>query len=139
VVTKYSTIKAFATAKLLETDYVDCWGRNVGLDYDTILKQIKEEFPKARTSMRALRLILYSIDGNVRLPVRRRSRRILAKEYARALLLQRDSNGSGVTFLKISNAVKRKFPDVPKLSVHRLTFIALHMSRAKFKVPANRV
>ena len=67
-----------------------------------------------RTSLGSLRKIAYALNGSEqRMPVRRRSEKILARDYARALLLQRDAAGMGLSLRAISRAVKKKFPSYP--------------------------
>lgn len=128
---KYKTIRQCAEALLVEADYVDVNGRKVGLDYITILARIKRAFPNSRTSIRALRFILYSLPDGTRLPVRRRSRKILAREYARALLIRYDEHtGDGLSFEAISKLVKRKFRDVPRITPRRLSYM-----EAAFNLP----
>lgn len=132
---KYKTIKAFSQALLLKVDFVDCYGRNIGLGYADILSRIKTEFPKSRTTMGALRYVLYSIDRQTRLPARHRSRKILAREFARSLLMQRDARGMGLPLKNISNRTKRKFADVPRISVRTLNNFANALDREGLKVP----
>lgn len=128
------TIKAFAHDLITRTDFVDCYGRNVGLDYATILVMIRAEFPRARTTMRALRRILDNIDRNsIRLPVRRRSRKILAEEYTKALLL-----GPTETHRGILKKVCVKFGDAPSevRNLHHIRYIERQLVKGGFKVPA---
>jgi hypothetical protein len=131
----YKTIKAFSQSLLLKVDFVDCYGRNVGLSYAEILARIKEEFPKARTTKGALRYVLYSIDRETRLPSRHRSRKILAREFARSLLIYKDAQGMGLPLRIISNRTKRRFPDVPRISVRMLTNLGNALDREGLIVP----
>lgn len=137
----FKTIRAYAIHLIYTVDFVDCRGRNIGYDYQAILTKIKQAFPESRTSMGALRRILDSLDGSQRLPARRRSRKILATEYARSLLLQVDSTGRGLTFQTISRKVRGKFRglDPGVCSVHATSLLAYWMERrGEFKMPASR-
>lgn len=131
----YKTIKALSQALLLKVDFVDCYGRNVGLGYAEILARIKKEFPSARTTMGALRYVLYSIDPQTRLPARHRSRKILAREFARSLLMQRDARGMGLPLRIISDRTKRKFSDAPRISTRALKNFSHALTREGMKVP----
>lgn len=119
----FKTIRSYAEHLLTKTDFVDCHGRRVGLDYPTIIALIKRKFPSSRTSTPSLRQNVYMLDPSTRLPVRRKSRRLLAREYARTLLMQRDSNGKGLPLEKVSWKIKGKFRDVPKISATRLALM----------------
>lgn len=133
--TKFKHISDYAKHLLTKTDFVDCYGRNVGLDYQTILELIKEEFPKARTTKRALRHILYyCLDRSVRMPARYRSRKILAREYAKARLLRRNERGLGRRIDKIKEDVRQKFPEV-EMPEERLRSMAASLKRSGFPLP----
>jgi len=129
------TIKTFAHELLVRVDFVDCYGRPIGLDYDTILASIRREFPKSRTTKNALRYIYNNLDRNsIRLPARHRSRKILAREYIKALILHPDA----LTFIRIYHRVRRKFRDTPPevRSLRRIEGLAISMERQGFKVMA---
>lgn len=138
-VKRYKTIKDYAEHLLLLTDFTDCYGRRVGLHYDVILARIKRMFPSSRTSMRALRYILhYQIDRAARLPARHRSRKILAREYAKAMLLQRDSHGVGVSLKTIQMSAIRKFPHTPIISLRTLQSWSDRLPREGISLPERR-
>lgn len=127
------TIKAFAIEQITRTLFVDCYGRNVGLDYQTILAEIRREFPKARTTMRALRRILDDMDrSTIRLPVRRRSRKIMAEEYIRSLLLK------PVSYTYIRDKLYLTFGDTPAevRNPYHIRQLERQLMRDGFKVPA---
>lgn len=129
----YATITEEAEALLTEVSYVDLWGREVGLTYTAILARLHADFPKARTSLGSLRKIAYALNGSKqRMPVRRRSAKILARDYARALLVQEDQ-GVGLPFGRISRRVRQKFPMHP-ISARQLKSIAVYIP-PKFKLP----
>jgi hypothetical protein len=104
---EHGTIKDFAREYFLRVNFVDIYGRNVGYDYDFILAAIKEQFPKARTSKRWLRMMAYELTGTVRMPMRRRSRRALAESFAMSLLTKPTRLSLG----GIRVDVKHRFPD----------------------------
>lgn len=133
---RYKTIKEYAEHLLTKTDFVDCYGRNIGLDYDTIIAKIKAEFPRAKTTKRALRFVLYTIDRTVRMPARYRSHKVLSVEYARSLLLV-TKHGVGLSFNAIDHRVHRKFPGF-FVSHSRLQKLATAMKRKGMKVPETR-
>lgn len=136
---RFKTIKDYAVFLLVKTDFVDCYGRNIGHDYDTILAKIRREFPQARTTKRALRYVLYGIDQKVRLPARHRSRKILARVYARALLLEVDgSSGLGLSFDTIRKRTRAKFRGAPDLTVRTLKSFVETLIKDKIKVPEKR-
>jgi hypothetical protein len=128
-------ITDYAKQLLLKTDFVDCYGRNIGLDYETILELIRARFPNARTTKRSLRFILYQIDKSARLPARRRSRKILRKEFIRALLL----DPAGISHASIRSRARRKFPDVPGAITSAI--LAAHeraLTKERFELPERR-
>lgn len=85
----YKTIKQCAQDLLLRINYVDIDGRNVGFDYRYILDEIKVHFPTSRTSRKELQKIAYAMNADgLRLPARKRSRAIMAREYAQALAVK---------------------------------------------------
>lgn len=128
---KKQTIKEFAHEYFVRVNYIDIFGRNVGYDYEYILSEIKKQFPKARTSKRWLRMMQYELNGTVRMPMRRRSRRALAEGYAEVLLLRR--SGKHV-YAHVTNEVKKKFPD-QHLSATELRRLEGHLRFLKFAVP----
>jgi hypothetical protein len=137
----YSTIKEAASDLLMEVSYTDIHGRKVGLTYSVILKRLHEIFPNGspnwpgyRTSLGSLRKIAYAMNGSEqRMPVRRRSEKILARDYARALLIQRDDAGMGLSLRAISRAVKKKFPSYP-IVPRQLKSLAVYM-KYQFLLP----
>jgi len=136
---RFKTIRAFSQHLLLKVDFVDCYGRNIGLGYAAILERIKAEFPKARATMGALRYELYFMrrgTNDVRLPARCRTRlgsdKILSREFARSLLMQRDEFGVGLPLRIISDRTQRKFSRVP---IRTLSRLANAMVREGLKVP----
>ena len=139
----YKTIKETAEALLMQVSYVDVYGRKVGLTYRAILKKLHEGFPNGspnwpayRTSLRSLQMVAYALNGSqCQMPVRRRSSKVLARDYARALLLIADEVGLGYSFKQIARMVKRKFPEYSMLSAEQLTGLSLYLSRQKFNLP----
>lgn len=125
-----NTIKEFAHAFFVRVNYIDIYGRNVGYDYNYILTKLKEKFPGAKTSRRWLQMMAYELNGSVRFPVRRRSRTILARDYAKTLLLKPE----GLPYGCIVDRVYRKFPEhVPGLV--ELGKMEMQLRRQKFPVP----
>lgn len=135
---RFKTIKEYAVFLLVKTDFVDCYGRNIGFDYETILAKIKREFPHARTTKRALRYVLYGIDRKVRLPARHRSRKILAREFARALLLEINESGVGHSFETIRLRTRAKFRSAPTISIRTLKSFTDTLAKEKIKLPEKR-
>lgn len=129
---KPKTIKDYAQRLLLEADFVDAYGRNVGFDYETILRMIKAEFPEARTTKQALRYVLYTIDPKLRLPARHRSRRVLGREYARSLLLKKWS------YQKIQAETHKKFSDAPYITTATLRSFEEALRRERITVPKRK-
>ncbi len=138
----YKTVKEAAEALLLQVSYVDIYGRKVGLTYKAILKKLHESFPngspnwpKYRTSLRSLQMVAYALNGSdKKMPVRRRSSKVLARDFARVLLLKTDENGKGLSYVSIARQVKRKFPEYDYLSAEQLGGLALYLSK-QFKLP----
>ena len=139
----YKTIKEAAQDLLMEVSYVDVYGRNVGLTYDAILKRLHDNFPAGsknwpglRTSLRSLQMIAYALNGSrCKMPVRRRSPKVLARDYARALLMQTyDFGTTGYSFKQIARMVKRKFPEYGTLSHEQMVGLSRHLSK-HFKLP----
>jgi len=127
------TIKRFAHEYFVKVSFVDIYGRNIGYDYSTILAEIKKHFPHANTSRRWLQDMAYVLNRSERLPVRRRSRRALAQEYALSMLL-RQRNGAGLKYASIGAACRSKFPD-QRTSVASLRKLEGHLRRLEFTVP----
>lgn len=139
---KHKTVKAAAEALLLQVSYVDIYGRNVGLTYKTILKKLHEGFPNGspnwpgfRTSLRSLQMVAYALNGSDRkMPVRRRSLKVLARDFARTLLLKTDDTGTGLSYVSIARRTKSKFPEYPYLSAEQLAGLELYLAK-QFKLP----
>ena len=123
----------------MQVSYVDVYGRRVGLTYRAILKKLHESFPEGsknwpayRTSLRSLQMVAYALNGSrCQMPVRRRSSKVLARDYARALLVDL----MGYSFKQIARMVKRKFPEYGMLSAEQLTGLSLYLSKQKFNLP----
>jgi hypothetical protein len=132
----YKTAKQYAQDLLTQINYVDVFGRNVGLDYQHILICLKKEFPKSNTSIKELQKTAYGMNAQgTRLPARRRSRRILARDFARSLLIQADADDVGLSYLSIRSRVRVRFPEQKLLSLSQMRG---HLSRAGIKLPASR-
>lgn len=139
----YKTIKEAAEDLLMEVSYVDVYGRRVGLTYKAILKKLHENFPNGspnwpgfRTSLRSLQMIAYALNSSQRqMPVRRRSPKVLARDYARSLLNEQRIGGEGYSYKQIARMVKRKFPEYGTLSTEQLSGLALYLATKKFKLP----
>lgn len=126
---RYKTIKEYAQLLLVKVDFVDAYGRNIGYDYERILEKIKLEFPRARTTKRALRHILYyGLDRSVRLPARLRSRKVLAREYAK-MLLTKSEDGVGFSHKNIQDRAYSKFKAVATLAAIRRAEVSLRNQR----------
>ena len=65
---------------------------------------------------------------------RRGTQRSVARDYARALLLNVDENGKGLRYSSIARKVKHKFPEYTYLSAEQLAGLALYLSK-QFKLP----
>lgn len=126
---KRLTIKKFAHDYFMRISFIDIYGRKVGYDYNFILQEIKTNFPGARTSRRWLQDMAYVLNRSERLPVRRRSRRALAEDYAMALLLRPSQYGS------IRDAVKKKFPE-HGTSTHSLQSLEVRLRNRGFVIPS---
>lgn len=114
--TKTATITAYAKELLLQVHFVDRHGHKIGYDFHKIIASIKRRFPKCGMSIASLRYIKCKMPGP--LPkhprVRNGSRLRAAHEYTRALLMQRDANGNGLTFTMIRSRVSVSFPEVKR-------------------------
>lgn len=132
---KYKTVKQYAQELLLRVNYVDASGRNVGFDYLHILALLKKEFPNSNTTIKELQKIAYSMNSTIRMPVRRRSRRILARDFARSLLIAKDDTGQGLSYQTISRRVKARFAGTPAMTVCQVRSTAGHLSRAGIALP----
>lgn len=134
----YNTIKEAAEDLLMQVSYVDVYGRNVGLTYRAILKRLHDNFPAGsknwpglKTSLRSLQMIAYALNGSrCKMPVRRRSSKVLARDYARVLLV----DTAGYSFKQIARKVKVKFPEYDTLSHEQMTGLSQHLSK-HFKLP----
>jgi hypothetical protein len=134
----HKTIKEAAEYLLMQENYVDVYGRRVGLTYAAILKKLHADFPEGsknwpgvKTSLRSLQMVAYALNGSQQqMPVRRRSTKVLARDYARALLLQPE----GHSHKTISRMVRRKFPDYPSLTAGQIVGLAQHLAK-QFKIP----
>lgn len=127
----YNTIKDAAEDLLMQVSYADVYGRRVGLTYNAILIELHKLFPKSRTSLRSLRMIKCNLNRtNHLLPARRRSSKVLARDYARALLVANE----GYSFKQVARMVKRKFPEYDSLSTGQMIGLSLHLSK-HFKLP----
>jgi hypothetical protein len=139
----YRTIKEAQEDLLMQVSYVDVYGRRVGLTYKTILRKLHEIFPKGsknwpgyRTSLRSLQMVAYALNGSeLQMPVRRRSPKVLARDYARSLLV----DPAGHSFRIIAKKVKTKFPEYGRLTAEQLTGLSLHLTKQKFKLPPRPV
>lgn len=128
---RQGTIKQLAEDLLVRESYVDVNGRSVGLDYLYILSAIRENFPTSRTSLKELQKIAYSLNSTTRMPVRRRSRKILACDYAMTLLLR------GLTHKGVGKAVRKKFSE-QHVSAGDLRRLEARLRYLKFAVPERR-
>lgn len=127
----FNTIKDAAEALLLQESYTDVYGRKVGLTYKAILTKLHKDFPRGRTSLKSLREIAYSLNASkCRMPVRRRSPKVLARDYARALLIAPE----GYSMRTISKKVLAKFPEHPYIAARQLASLAIYLSH-RFKLP----
>lgn len=129
--TKAATIKKFAREFFTRVNFIDVYGRNVGYDYEHILAELRKEFPKAKTSKRWLRMMAYELNGVVRMPMRRRSRRALAESYAEVLLLRRSGDK---VYSNVTVEVKKKFPE-QHFSAADLRRLDSSLRYRKFPVP----
>lgn len=128
----YLTVTKAAEGHLGECSYIDVYGRPVGLTYKIILARLRKEFPEARTSLGSLRKIAYALNASKqRMPVRRRSPKILARDYARALLL----NPRGIPYQTISKMVLGKFSEYPYIQTRQLLSLSNHLAHNGFAVP----
>lgn len=126
-------VRARVEQLLAAVSFVDIHGRNVGYDYKAITQTIKKEFPTSRVSVKALKdWYAYNMQGQgKRLPVRRKSRKVLARDYTRILLLQNE-DALGLSLRVIKRRVKTKFPEVPSLS---LGHVEAYLIRRGYSVP----
>lgn len=125
------TIKQFAHEYFTRVNFVNVYGRNVGFDYDFILEEIHRTFPAARTSKTWLRLMAYEIAGTVRMPMRRRTRRGLAEDFAMSLLVRRAGKHAHHDVVKLTH---KKFPD-QKLTNRDMRRLDVRLRSLKFTVP----
>lgn len=129
---KYKTVKQYAEALLLRVVYVDVYSHNVGLDYERILQFLKMRFPSSGTTRKELQKTAYNLNSITPLPARRRSRRILARDYMRALLLHRREDGTGQPYHEILGSVKRVYPEVKPFSIKQ---VERYLTLTGFSVP----
>lgn len=128
-------IKPYVEELLTTILFVDVdTGRGVGYDYASVVALVKKRFPKSRVSVRNLwGWYAYNMQSvGKRLPVRRRSRRILARDYTRALLMAKDSNGVGKPFASVTREVNKVFPEV---LLHSTSTEAKFMEKIGYKLP----
>ncbi len=105
-------IGEYARSLLLATNYVDIYGRKVGLDYATILDRIKLRFPQTRISLKWLQKMGYEMNASgTPLPARRRSRSILARDFVRAQISSNQPLTSGRLYT-ILRSLRARFPGV---------------------------
>lgn len=124
------TIREYAEKLLTEVSFVDLDGRKIGYDYATVAAMVTDRFPKSRVSASLLRTwyaYAMRVEGQ-RMPVRCRSRRLLARNYTRVLLMQTDKGGIGLSFNTIQRRVAKRFPDV---EVRSKTSLSATISRLK--------
>lgn len=127
------TIREYARELLLRVSFVDVFGRNVGYDYQYILSLIKKAFPRSNTTPRLLWWEAAELRSEgIRIPARRTSRRVAARDYTRALLMVSESTGYGLSNSAIRNKVRARFPEVRALS---LIQVRSYMVRAGLKPP----
>ena len=126
-----TTIKSFANEYFTRVSFVDIHGRKIGYDYDHILDEIKIKFPNARTSRHWLRKMAYTLNREMRLPVRRRSRAALAEEYAMSLL--RRLSGRHV-YKNVGSLVQEKFPG-HRPNPTKLRSLDARLRNRGFKIP----
>jgi len=126
-------VKARTEELLAAVSFVDIHGRKIGYDYGTIMEMIKAEFPNSRISSRVLRTKnAYDMQcAGIQLPVRRRSRKVLAREYTHALLLQNEGM-LGLSLRTIRTRIRKKFPGIPVLS---LGHVEAYLIRRGYQVP----
>jgi len=101
------TIKDFARDYFVKVSFTDISGRNIGYDYTFIFEKIKAQFPASRTSRDWVRKMASELNQHEKLPVRGRLNKPSRNSYAMSLLV---SSPETDTYLKIKNAVRRKFP-----------------------------
>lgn len=129
-------IKEYATELLLSVSFIDIYGRKVGIDYATILAHIRTKFPSSTTSpshttLKELQKIAYALNATgVPLPARRRSRKILVRDFIRSQLV------AGKSYQAIRAAARRRFPGVPLPA--SLDMVRAHLVRARLLPPKQR-
>jgi hypothetical protein len=117
------TIKAYANELLTKVSFTDIYGRHVGFDYLYILSLIKSKFPNSGITIRVLRWAAYELnrDDTVRVPARRHSRRLLARDFTRALLMETDPETNlGLSNRAIGDRVRSKFPEIRPLTLSKM-------------------
>lgn len=129
------SIRKSAHEMLVQVNYVDIYGRNIGYSYAEILAKIKEQFPDAKTSHDSLRKMVYELDSAVRVPARKRPRQA-SEGYAEVLLLRISRNSElGSQYGTISHSIRKKFPDQVFFSA-RLKKLERSLIRRGFKIPS---
>jgi hypothetical protein len=88
-------------------NFTDIYGRKIGYDYTFILEKIKAQFPASRTSRDWVRKMASELNQREKMPVRGRLNKISRNAYAMSLLVSKPAD---VTYLRVRNAVCRKFP-----------------------------
>ena len=141
----FKTIREAAEDLLMRVSYVDVYGRRVGLTYKAIIAQLHILFPSGRTSLRSLRMIKCNLNrSQLLLPARRRSSKVLARDFARALLIALDKDNvltamddkpRGYSLKRIAHAVRRKFPEYSMMSAEQLSGLSIYLSKQKFNLP----
>ncbi len=125
------TIKQFARDHFVKVNFIDIYGRSVGLDYNFILASIKARYPNARTSRRWLQDMAYLLQRTEKMPDRRRLNKNLVDAYTMTVLRVEP----GISFSAARKRVRRKFPDhVPNYEALRR--LERKLRRLGFTVPA---
>lgn len=128
-------VREYAEELLEATFFVDISGRRVGYDYVTISKMIRERFPGSRASVRVLRdwyAPALQRKPGVRMPLRRRSRAIMASEFTRSLLLRALDDGRGLAYSTIRWHFYTRFPGIKLLGLRR---VEAHLRKQGYVIP----
>lgn len=131
------SVRARVEQLLTAVSFVDIYGRPIGYDYAAIVKMIKRDFPHSRISVKVLKdWYTYRMQGEgKRLPVRRKSRKVLVRDYTRTLLLQ-NKDDLGLSLRSIKDRVRKKFPGVTPLSLgHVEAYLIRRGHRVPFRPP----
>lgn len=129
---KSGPVRAYVEELLTAVSFIDINGRKIGFDYLTIAQMVAKKFPNSRLKTRARQeqrgittrkfhllqdwYMPRARRQGLRFPVRYRSRRLLARDYARALLIEQTDN-VGLTLETIRRRVRKRFPEIPALSL----------------------